>query len=505
MYRQSALAAYRSRALTSTLARLSVRASSSSSGPCTKYTDVTHPEDPASLDPAIQRQLHRLESCTANTYARPPLIFTSGRGSHLFTSHPTREYLDFSAGIAVNALGHSDSGFIQVMADQVGSLAHASNVYWNEWVGELASLLVGLTRKEGGLGYAPDDSYTFYQRDSGPHLFSRTYTEPEPEDLPAPSPTGAKVFISNSGTEANEGALKFARKYGKELWARKTGKPWEESTKTRFLCFENAFHGRSMGALSATTNPKYQKPFGPLVPGFDMGKLNDMSSVKFITEDHCGVILEPIQGEGGIFECDIAWLKAIRKRCDEVGAVLIYDEIQCGLYRTGTMWAHSRYPTTAHPNVITMAKALGNGYPIGAILVKDEIAKAVTVGSHGTTFGGNVLAARLAHYVLTRLSTPSFLEHLALVTTTLDTRLSSLAGYFPSVVSSVRGRGAIRGVGFHKPEDAAKLVKMARERGVLFLSAGKDAVRFVPSLNIALKDVEHAMDVLESCLAVMSS
>ncbi|KZO92206.1 PLP-dependent transferase [Calocera viscosa TUFC12733] len=390
------------------------------------------------------------------------------------------------------------------MADQVGSLAHASNVYWNEWVGELASLLVGLTIREGGLGFAPKPEYEFYARDSTGHLFTRAYTEPEPAALPAPAPTGAKAFISNSGTEANEGAVKFARKYGKELWARRTGRPWEESTKTRFLCFEHAFHGRSMGALSATPNPKYQKPFTPLVPGFDVGTLNDMSAVELITEDHCGVIVEPIQGEGGIFECNVEWLEAIRKRCDEVGAVLIYDEIQCGLYRTGTLWAHSHYPISAHPDIVTMAKALGNGYPIGGILVKDHIAEAVTIGSHGTTFGGNVLAARLAHYVLTRLSAPSFLEHLSIITAALSARLSPLPGYFPALVSSVRGRGAIRGLAFHTPEDAGRLVKMARERGVLFLTAGKDAVRFVPSLNVAVKEVEHAMDVLESCLVVMS-
>ncbi|KZT58759.1 PLP-dependent transferase [Calocera cornea HHB12733] len=497
------LSAYRPRALVHAAARLSVRAASSSSGPSTKYTAVTHPEDAESLPPTLHRQITRLESCTANTYARPPLIFTSGRGSHLYTAHPSREYLDFSAGIAVNALGHSDTGFIAVMADQVGSLAHASNVYWNEWVGELASLLVGLTRREGGLGYAPDPEYKFFARDSAGHLFTRTYMEPDPAALPAPAPAGAKVFLSNSGTEANEGALKFARKYGKEQWAKRTGRPWEESTKTRFLCFEHAFHGRSMGALSATPNAKYQKPFTPLIPGFDVGKLNDMAAVEMITEDHCGVIVEPIQGEGGIFECDVAWLEAIRKRCDEVGAVLIYDEIQCGLYRTGTLWAHSQYPVSAHPDIVTMAKALGNGYPIGGILVKEHIAETVTVGSHGTTFGGNVLAARLAHYVLTRLSAPSFLDHLALVTSSLSARLAPLPSYFPKIVSGIRGRGAIRGVAFHTPEDAGKLLKMARERGVLFLTAGKDVVRFVPSLNIGLKDVEHAMDVLESCLVLM--
>ena len=190
--------------------------------------------------------------------------------------------------------------FGQVISEQTSKLLHTSNVFHNEWAPRLAELLVELTRREGGLGLS-DHS------------------------------VGAKAFFANSGTEANEGALKIARKVGKERWAAKTGRSWEDGgcTKTRIACFEQGFHGRSMGALSVTTNPKYQKPFAPLIPGVDVGKLNDVAGLEgLIGEDTCAVIVEPIQGEGGINAASEEWLRALRKRCDDVGAVLIYDEIQ---------------------------------------------------------------------------------------------------------------------------------------------------------------------------------
>jgi len=206
-------------------------------------------------------------------------------------------------------------------------------------------------------------------------------TGPAPVDSSA---TGAKVFFSNSGTEANEGALKIARKVGKDRWAASgAGRSWDSDgcTKTRIVCFEGGFHGRSMGSLSVTTNPKYQKPFAPLLPGVDVGRLNEVEGLeRLIGEDTCAVIVEPIQGEGGINVASTEWLVALRKRCDEVGAVLIFDEIQCGLYRTGTLWAHSALPTECHPDIVTMAKPLANGYPIGAVLLRDSIGATMTPG-----------------------------------------------------------------------------------------------------------------------------
>ncbi|KAJ1311019.1 hypothetical protein OPQ81_009525 [Rhizoctonia solani] len=448
-----------------------------SNKPCTTYTAVTHPEDEASIPESVKAQLAELDKSIVNTYARPPFILQRGKGSWVWDT-TDRKYLDFSAGIAVNALGHGDVELAKVAGEQAATLLHTSNAFHHEWAGKLAELIVRLTKRDGGLGF-----------------------EAGTEDVTG----GAKVFFSNSGTEANEGALKFARKVGKERWAQQTGKKWEESTKTRIACFANAFHGRSMGALSATTNSKYQAPFAPLVPGFDVGQYNDVAGInKLVGQDTCAVIVEPVQGEGGVHGANEEFLRALRKRCDEVGAVLIFDEIQCGLYRSGKLWAHAAFPTDCHPDIVTMAKPLANGFPVGAILVRDSIAQAMTVGSHGTTFGGSPIATRLGHHVLSRLSQPEFITHVKTITQQLDTRLAVLPEMFPSIIAGpARGRGLLRGIPFKNPDDPAKLVKLARERGVLLLTAGKDAVRLVPSLNIGSEEVDHAVDVIESCLYVL--
>ncbi len=215
-----------------------------------------------------------------------------------------RKYLDFSAGIAVNALGHADELLASLAGEQAAKMVHTSNVWYNEWAGELAKLLVDTTRAEGGLALL---------RGGGG----------------GSGGDGAKVFFSNSGTEANEGAIKFARKYAKETWATAHASSWEHSPKTRIVCFTNAFHGRTMGALSATPNRKYQLPFTPLVPGFDLIQFGDSGAAKdAITEDTCAVLIEPIQGEGGVNEASLDFLRVLRTECDRVGAVLIFDEIQ---------------------------------------------------------------------------------------------------------------------------------------------------------------------------------
>ncbi|THH01869.1 hypothetical protein EW026_g923 [Hermanssonia centrifuga] len=241
------------------------------------------------------------------------------------------------------------------MADESRQLLHTSNVFHHQWAGKLAELMVTLTQKEGGLGWPAGTS----------------------------GRKNAKVFFANSGTEANEGALKTARKVGKMRWAAKHGKQWDDPScdKIELVCFENAFHGRSMGALSVTTNPKYQKPFAPLLPGVKVGQLNSKEAIEsLVSEKTCAVIVEPVQGEGGIHLADENWLRALRKRCDDTGAVLIFDEIQCGLYRTGTLWAHSALPADCHPDIITMAKPLANGYPIGAVMIRDIVAETMTAG-----------------------------------------------------------------------------------------------------------------------------
>ncbi|GHJ90442.1 hypothetical protein NliqN6_6844 [Naganishia liquefaciens] len=444
--------------------------------PNTSYKAVTHFDDNApssTLD-----MIHEHTSYLLNTYARPSILFTHGKGCKLYTTSPSstsesgvQEYLDFTAGIAVNALGHGDEQIAEVMRDQQLKLSHASNVYWNEWAGELAKLLIENTRKHGGLGLKAD----------------------------SPVGTGAKVFFSNSGTEANEGALKFVRKYAKEA------NPSMAATKTAIVCFTNAFHGRSMGALSVTPNPKYQDPFAPLIPNVRVGELNRHEGLEeLIDENVCGVIIEPIQGEGGLNEGHREWMIKLAKRAREVGAVLIYDEIQCGLYRTGKMWAHSDFPAEAQPDIVTMAKPLANGFPIGAIMVRDHVAEKISVGSHGTTFGGQPLATRVGAHVLSRLSEPAFLANMNETAAYLATLLDRLPKLFPTIIPEpIRGRGLMRGIPFAHPDAPAELVKRARQRGVLLLTAGKDAVRLVPSLTVTKEECDHAMGVVESCLVTM--
>jgi acetylornithine aminotransferase len=339
---------------------------------------------------------------------------------------------------------------------QSQTLIHASNLYYNPWTLALSKLLVEKTLEANCM----------------PNLSS--------------------VFICNSGSEANEAAIKFARKVGKVVDA--SGKKME------FVAFKNGFHGRTMGSLSATLNPKYQKPFSPMVPGFRYGDLNDLSQInKLVGEKTCGVIVEPIQGEGGVNGASEEFLVALAGRCKEVGAVLIYDEIQCGLSRTGTLWAHASLPKEAHPDVLTTAKALGNGFPIGATLVVKDVADKIKVGDHGTTFGGNPLACRLAHYVLNRLADPKLQKSVLAKSDIFRQRFQVLQERYPDLVQEVRGRGLILGLGLTK--DPAPIIQGAREKGVLVLSAGLNTLRFVPSLLISAEEIHHGADVLEQVFA----
>lgn len=224
-----------------------------------------------------------------------------------------------------------------------------------------------------------------------------------------------------------------------------------------------------------------------------------------VTEDVAGVIVEPIQGEGGILPAQVEWLTALRQRCTAVGAALIYDEIQCGLFRTGHMWCHSAMPVEAHPDMVTMAKPLANGFPIGAVLMRPHIAHAIAAGDHGTTFGGGPLTCRIAHHVLGRLGEPRMKEHIDSVSTYLFERLERISEAFSDMVSAPRGRGLIVGISMRSAPWAGEVVRLARERGVLFLTAGSDAVRFVPSLIVERAHIDEAMDVLESVLLVLRS
>lgn len=384
-------------------------------------------------------------------------MFQKGEGCYLWDVE-NRQYLDFTAGIAVNALGHCDPGMSQILFQQSQTLVHCSNLYYNPWIGSLSQLLVEKTRESGAM------------KDVG------------------------KVFICNSGSEANEAAIKFARKCGK------VAQP--DGSKFELVSFNSSFHGRTMGALSATPNPKYQKPFSPMVPGFKYGTFNDVNGIQdLVTEQTCGVIVEPIQGEGGINVATPEFLLALRKRCTEVGAVLIYDEIQCGLSRTGTFWAHSEFSPEADPDILTTAKALGNGFPIGATLVTDEVSSKIMTGDHGTTFGGNPLACRVSHYIVSRLSNPELQKDVLEKSVRFRQHFARILEQFPDVVSEIRGRGLI--LGLQLTSDPAPVITAARERGLLIISAGTNTLRFVPPLIISEEEIDKGMAILEEAMSVV--
>ncbi|ROW03934.1 hypothetical protein VSDG_01021 [Cytospora chrysosperma] len=393
------------------------------------------------------------------TYSRPPPVFVQGKGSYLWDVE-NRRYLDFTSGIAVNALGHCDSELSSIIADQAKTLVHASNLYYNPWTGALSKLLVEKTLEAGCMHNA------------------------------------ASVFICNSGSEANEAGIKFARKVGKVLDP--------SGAKHEFVSFHNSFHGRTMGSLSATPNPKYQQPFSPMVPGFKYGNFNDISAINdLVTEKTCGVIIEPIQGEGGVQVASTEFLVALAKRCREVGALLHYDEIQCGLSRTGTLWAHGNLPKEAHPDILTTAKALGNGFPIGAVIVSKDVGEKIKVGDHGTTFGGNPLASRLAHHIVNRLADPALQKEVVAKSAIFASGFKKLQAKFPDLVAEVRGRGLI--LGLQLTEDPTPILKAARERGLLIITAGTNTLRFVPALTISEAEIAEGLDILEQAITATRS
>ena len=384
-------------------------------------------------------------------------MFQKGEGCYIWDVE-NRQYLDFTAGIAVNALGHCDPGMSQILFQQSQTLVHCSNLYYNPWTGSLSQLLVEKTKQSGAMKDA------------------------------------AKAFICNSGSEANEAAIKFARKCGKVVQP--------DGSKTELVTFQGSFHGRTMGSLSATPNPKYQKPFSPMVPGFRYGNFNEINSINdLVTEKTCGVLIEPIQGEGGINVASPEFLKALRRRCTEVGAVLIYDEIQCGLSRTGKLWAHSEASPDADPDILTTAKALGNGFPIGATLVTDEVSSKIMIGDHGTTFGGNPLACRISHYIVSRLTNPELQEDVIKKGSRFRQHFTRIQEIFPDIVSEVRGRGLILGLQLNS--DPTPVITAARERGLLIISAGTNTLRFVPPLVISDAEIDKGMAILEEAMSVV--
>lgn len=388
------------------------------------------------------------------TYSRPNIVMAKGTGSYLWDAQG-KQYIDLMAGIAVTGLGHSHPAISRILHDQASTLIHASNLYHNEFTPVLCKNLVDATKSSGVF----DDA--------------------------------TSAFICNSGTEANEAALKFARKYGKVVGGS------NDSTKTNIVNFTGAFHGRSFGALSVTPNPKYQAPFSPMVPNVKTGTFNDTSNLEtLIDEDTAGVIVEPIQGEGGVNPATPEFLAALRKRCDEVGAALIFDEIQCGLGRTGTLWAHQNY--NVKPDILSVAKALGNGFPIGAVIVNQKIHDAIKVGDHGTTYGGNPLGAAVALEVFSQLSSHKLLTGVGKRAKILEKALDDLVEDFPGLVKERRGAGLIQGLEIDIP--VHHVTSRAMDQGVLIINAGPTTLRFLPALNIPLNLLKSSLKTLRTII-----
>ena len=378
-----------------------------------------------------------------NTYSRYPIKLVKGNGCKVWDSEGN-EYLDFVAGIAVNSLGHSHPEVVNAIKEQSEKLIHCSNLYWNENQIELANIIC-------------ENSF------------------------------GEKVFFANSGAEANEAAIKLARKYGTLKYGGK---------KYKIIAATNSFHGRTYGALTATGQFKYHKGFEPLVPGFKYVKYNDIDDLESAIDDEtCAVMLEPIQGEGGINEGDKNYLQEVRKLCDEKDILLIFDEVQTGIGRTGKLFAYEHFGIV--PNVMTLAKGLGSGFPIGAMIV-DEKADVFVPGDHASTFGGNPLACAIGIKVMKIISDKSFLDQIKDKGDYLKKHLFYIKEKYP-IIQEVRGKGLMIGCKLNMQE-GGEIVKQAMKKGLLINIVNHNVLRFVPPLIVTKSEIDKALEILEDVL-----
>jgi predicted acetylornithine/succinylornithine family transaminase len=370
------------------------------------------------------------------------LTLVAGRGARV-TDSAGRTYLDFAAGIGVNGLGHADRAVVAAIRRQAGKLIHASNLYHSEPATALAERLVALA------GFP------------------------------------ARVFLCNSGTEAVEGAIKFARRIGRS------------AGRTELVAFERAFHGRTLGALSLTWTAKYREPFEPLVPGARFCPWNDLAAASgAIGGKTAAVFVEPVQGEGGIRPAPVEFLQGLARLCRERGALLVADEIQCGLGRTGKLFAHQHAGIA--PDVLTLAKPLGGGLPLGAVLLREDLASGFSVGEHGSTFGGNPVACAAALAVLDRLTGEGFLEGVAKKAASLARGLAKLKRRHPRAIAEVRALGLM--VGVEIKGKAGDVVAGLRERGVLATKAGDDVLRLLPPLVVKRAEINEFLAALDAVL-----
>jgi len=385
-------------------------------------------------------------------YKPRELVLDRGKGARVWDTEQ-RDYIDFGAGIAVNALGHQDPDLLDALTTQAHKLWHSSDVFYTEPPLHLAQELV--------------DASGFAER----------------------------VFLCNSGAEANEAAIKLVRK-----WAASQGRPPERRV---IITFRGSFHGRTLATVTATAQPKYQEGYEPLPGGFRYLDFNDVAALEaaFAAGDIAAVMLEPVQGEGGVLPAAPGFLKRVRELCDAHDALLVLDEIQCGMGRTGTLFAHVQDGVT--PDIVTLAKALGCGFPIGAMLAGTKVAQVMQFGAHGTTFGGNPMAAAVARVALRKLSSAELLANVQRQSAALRETLMSI-GTELGVFSEVRGRGLMLGAvlaeGYRGK--AGNVLDMAAAHGLLVLQAGPDVLRFVPPLNISDDDLSEGLTRLRSALRV---
>lgn len=382
------------------------------------------------------------QSAIANTYGRYPICFESGEGLYLKDTEG-KTYLDFVAGIAVNALGHGDLKYADVLKDQAEALVHVSNLYWNAQNIKLAKTLV----KVSGLD---------------------------------------KAFFCNSGAEANEAALKFARIYG-------------ENEKFEVITMSNSFHGRTMGALTLTGQTKYQASFSPMLPGVKYVPFNDSSALESaIGDSTVAIMVEVIQGEGGIVEILPSFAETITKLCDEKDLLLIIDEVQTGIGRTGQYFGFQNYELK--PDIVSCAKGLGGGFPIGATIVSEKVAKKLTPSCHASTFGGTALASAAANYVLDEIENRDLLSNVNEMGQYLSVQLDGLKAKF-DVIKAIKGKGLIQGIEIVDEVPTSKIVSEAMNKGLLLVGAGHQVIRFVPPLIVEKKHIDEMIEILSAVLA----
>ncbi len=391
----------------------------------------------------VKQVIHDADKVLMHTYNRYPIVLDHGKDMYLYDING-KEYLDFTSGIGVFALGYNDQDYNMALKEQVDLLLHTSNLFYSEPTVMAAKKLAKASAMD-------------------------------------------RVFFTNSGTEAVEGAIKLARKYH----YKKTGNSGGE-----IISMDHAFHGRSMGALSVTGTKKYREAFEPLIGGVKFAQFNDLDSVKaLINNNTCAVIMEPVQGEGGINPSSSEFIKGVRELCDKEGLLLIFDEIQCGMGRTGSMFAYQSYQVK--PDIITCAKALGCGVPVGAFAAVESVAAAFEPGDHGTTYGGNPLVTTAVSKVFDIIDSKNILDNVKVMGKYLSEQLNSLAKDY-DIIKEHRGMGLMQGLEFSIP--VKDIIAKALDRGLILISAGSNVIRFLPPLILEKKHIDKMIQILKESM-----